>query len=337
MSAAKRTSAGVYVLAVLGLAFLVVAGAATYGYGFLPDPDNSVSAHHIQHLFFVIGGGLWGLALAQWLADRGAGGKGSSAWLFLAILAPIAAMFTMWPSTYPYIEARPFLHLLEHVVFIILAALTTFAGFRFARPAGWLFGASLAAMAAAAAIGYGVAPEPSPLIAQVAAQTAAQAAQTPGQAPAQAQAQPAAPATEPAGQPAVATPAVDGAAVFAQNCAACHQAQGSGIPGAFPPLAGHLPQLLAAAGGREYVTHVLLFGLQGQISVLGQTYNGVMPAWSQLSDAEIAAVIDHEATSWGNALPAGQAPLTAGDIASQRGLALTVEQVHAARDALGLK
>lgn len=89
----------------------------------------------------------------------------------------------------------------------------------------------------------------------------------------------------------------EGAKVYAARCASCHQPTGAGVPGAFPPLAGS-----------EYVTgkpedhaKVVLNGLNGAITVKGQSYNGVMPAWKDvLSDREIAAVVTYERNSWGN-------------------------------------
>lgn len=87
--------------------------------------------------------------------------------------------------------------------------------------------------------------------------------------------------------------APDGASVFASSCAACHQATGAGLPGAFPPLAGHAADIARLDGGRAYLTSVVLFGLQGQITVDEQTYNGVMPAQGQLSDEQVAAVLTY--------------------------------------------
>ncbi len=80
--------------------------------------------------------------------------------------------------------------------------------------------------------------------------------------------------------------AQSGQALYGQHCATCHQANGQGLPGAFPPLAGHVPEILAKKEGRTYLLDLVLFGLQGQIRVKGQTYNGAMPAWGpQLKDA----------------------------------------------------
>lgn len=84
--------------------------------------------------------------------------------------------------------------------------------------------------------------------------------------------------------------AVSGAAVFTSRCVSCHQANGQGIPGAFPPLVKS-PYVL---GEPEILAHIVLQGLQGEVQVEGQTYNGIMPPWQdQLSDEETAAVISH--------------------------------------------
>lgn len=143
-------------------------------------------------------------------------------------------------------------------------------------------------------------------------------------------------ASAPASTPAQATASANGAAVY-NNCIGCHQASGAGIPGAFPPLAGHVPEILAARGGREWLVQVMLYGLQGPITVKGTSYNGLMPAYPQLSNAEIAAVLNHIATQWGNALPAGQGAFTEAEVQAQRGKNLSAQQVLAARGQLGLR
>jgi mono/diheme cytochrome c family protein len=90
--------------------------------------------------------------------------------------------------------------------------------------------------------------------------------------------------------------AADGAAVFASRCVACHQAGGTGLPGVFPPLAGS-----NWVNGRDTtVVQILLHGIQGTLTVNGVAYNGVMPNWSSLSDAEIAAVLTYVRSQWGN-------------------------------------
>jgi len=88
-----------------------------------------------------------------------------------------------------------------------------------------------------------------------------------------------------------------GAEVYQANCASCHQATGEGIAGAFPPLKGS--EYTTQGDGSEHVK-IVLKGLQGPIKVAGKDYNGVMPAFPQLSDEDIASVVTYERRSWGN-------------------------------------
>jgi len=91
----------------------------------------------------------------------------------------------------------------------------------------------------------------------------------------------------------------DGKAIFARNCAACHQATGKGIPGAFPALAGNS----FVQGESSQVAAVLLKG------------RGGMPDFSPaLSDADIAEVLSFVRSAWGN--QAG--PLDAQEVAALR-------------------
>jgi mono/diheme cytochrome c family protein len=100
----------------------------------------------------------------------------------------------------------------------------------------------------------------------------------------------------------------DGKQLYAANCQACHQATGQGLPGVFPPLAGSP----FVTGDAELPTQILLHGLTGPVEVLGATYNGAMPAFGeQLGDAEIAALLTHIRTEWGNGAPAVDAAAVA--------------------------
>jgi mono/diheme cytochrome c family protein len=88
-----------------------------------------------------------------------------------------------------------------------------------------------------------------------------------------------------------------GAKAYEQNCASCHQTDGKGMAGSFPPLAGNP----AVTGDPAKVIHIVKYGLTGKIEVGGHAFNGIMPPWgSQLSNADIAAAITHIRTSWGN-------------------------------------
>lgn len=91
---------------------------------------------------------------------------------------------------------------------------------------------------------------------------------------------------------------VDGAQVFAARCAACHQANGKGLPGVFPPLAGSS----WITGDADTALQIVLHGMNGPIEVLGTTYNGAMPAFAgQLSDEDVGAVLSYARSQWGNA------------------------------------
>ncbi len=97
--------------------------------------------------------------------------------------------------------------------------------------------------------------------------------------------------------------------MFVQNCAPCHQVDGRGIPGAFPPLArsdylnADVPRAIGA----------IVRGLSGPITVNGTAFNSVMPA-VHLTDEDAANVLTYVYSQWGNA-----------------GTVVTAEQVRAAR------
>ncbi len=129
-----------------------------------------------------------------------------------------------------------------------------------------------------------------------------------------------------------------GEGIFTTNCVSCHQANGQGIPGAFPTLVGHAPELANADGGHEYMEKLLLYGLQGEINVSGQVYNGVMPAWAQLSDDDLANVLNYVLSSWGNAdaMSADYPAFTADSVKAQRADNLSSQQVYELRQTLNL-
>ncbi|WP_411881587.1 c-type cytochrome [Polaromonas sp. YR568] len=90
--------------------------------------------------------------------------------------------------------------------------------------------------------------------------------------------------------------AANGKQLFTANCAACHQATGKGLPGVFPPLDGSE----WVAGDERTVANILLHGITGEITVMGSTFKGAMPAFPQLSDAELAAVASYIRAEWSN-------------------------------------
>jgi mono/diheme cytochrome c family protein len=114
-----------------------------------------------------------------------------------------------------------------------------------------------------------------------------------------------------AGEPGAAGGKVDGAAVYASMCVACHQANGAGVPGVFPPLAGS-----EWVNGRDTtVAAIVLRGVEGPLTVRGVRYNAQMPSFrDRLDDAQIAALLTHLRSSWGNASP----PVSAATVAALR-------------------
>ncbi|HUZ60400.1 MAG TPA: cytochrome c [Hanamia sp.] len=80
------------------------------------------------------------------------------------------------------------------------------------------------------------------------------------------------------------------ASLYVSNCSSCHGANGSGIKGAFPPLNGSS----IVQGDKETLTKILLHGLQGQVTVKGDQYNGTMPSFgSILSDGQISDILTY--------------------------------------------
>ncbi len=91
--------------------------------------------------------------------------------------------------------------------------------------------------------------------------------------------------------------ASDGERIYQTRCASCHQEDGAGVAGVFPPLVdtdwvtGNVPRLI----------DVVLHGLSGAIEVNGQSYTGTMAPWKEtLSDEDVADVLTYIRTSWGN-------------------------------------
>ena len=97
--------------------------------------------------------------------------------------------------------------------------------------------------------------------------------------------------------PAVAGAAVDGAAVFASRCVACHQASGAGLPGVFPPLAG---SDYLKTKTKDEVIATVVNGLSGKVTVNSVEYTSVMPPWSHFNDDDIANILTYVYGSWDN-------------------------------------
>jgi mono/diheme cytochrome c family protein len=125
---------------------------------------------------------------------------------------------------------------------------------------------------------------------------------------------------------------VDGAQVFQDTCIACHEADGKGKPGEFPPLAGNRDLFLAP----DFVANVALHGIKGPIEVDGQPFDNAMPSFDFLSDQEIASVVKYVRSTWGNESirPADFSDPTPAEVAKLRAKPMTPADVHAYRQSL---
>ena len=103
-----------------------------------------------------------------------------------------------------------------------------------------------------------------------------------------------------------------GKKIFSANCQTCHQANGQGVPGQYPPLAGSE----FTTGGSRRPAMIVMKGLQGPVKVKGQQYGtAVMQPWDKtLTDQKIADVLTYERSEWGNQA----SPVTADQIATLR-------------------
>ena len=108
------------------------------------------------------------------------------------------------------------------------------------------------------------------------------------------------------------TPAERGAKIYSANCATCHQANGLGVGGQYPPL---VDTEIINGGARRHVM-IVLKGLQGPVTVKGQHYgSAVMQPWEKtLTDQKVADVVTYERSAWGN----HGTPVTADGVAALR-------------------
>ncbi|QEC80603.1 cytochrome c [Mucilaginibacter ginsenosidivorax] len=87
-----------------------------------------------------------------------------------------------------------------------------------------------------------------------------------------------------------------GAPIFAENCAACHQADGMGIPSMNPPLA----KTTFVLGDKVKLIKIILNGFSDDVDINGQRYSNTMAAHDFLKDQEIADLLTYIRNSFGN-------------------------------------
>ncbi|SFM99312.1 cytochrome c oxidase cbb3-type subunit 2 [Chitinophaga sp. YR627] len=93
-----------------------------------------------------------------------------------------------------------------------------------------------------------------------------------------------------------ASPVLNGAELYANNCQSCHQPNGEGLKGAFPPLKG---SKIVLNDDPELMVDIIMNGYTGRM----QEGFGEMPAvgtLNKLTPGEVAAIMNHERSSWGN-------------------------------------
>lgn len=131
------------------------------------------------------------------------------------------------------------------------------------------------------------------------------------------------------------TARADGHNIFISDCAVCHQPDGKGAPSVYPPLADSVGRYVALKEGRAYVIDVVSFGMGGKIESGGDSFEGDMPPWPQLSDQDVADVLTYVLTGLNaKLLPADFKPISADEVKAERAKQLNAAAIHTERDAL---
>lgn len=97
----------------------------------------------------------------------------------------------------------------------------------------------------------------------------------------------------------------EGRVVYESNCQSCHQPDGSGISGLFPPLLDN-----PAVSDTTYLRDVIANGREGELVVGGVTYNGVMQSFSALSEEQVDALVAYVQLGLGAPAPTPSEPTT---------------------------
>lgn len=87
-----------------------------------------------------------------------------------------------------------------------------------------------------------------------------------------------------------------GKALYKKYCLTCHQANGSGVTGIFPPLG----QGSWVGKNPTELINMIVKGLSGEIEVNGETYKNSMPPQNKITDEELAEVLTYVRSNFGN-------------------------------------
>jgi mono/diheme cytochrome c family protein len=127
----------------------------------------------------------------------------------------------------------------------------------------------------------------------------------------------------------------DGHNIFISNCAVCHQPDGKGAPSVYPPLADSVGRYVVLKNGRAYLIDVVSFGMGGKIEAGGDSFEGDMPPWPQLSDQDVADVLTYVLTGLNaKLLPADFKPISADEVKAERAKQLNAAAIHTERDSV---
>jgi mono/diheme cytochrome c family protein len=105
---------------------------------------------------------------------------------------------------------------------------------------------------------------------------------------------------------------VPGAKLYNTHCASCHQRDGKGDELRFPPLAGSE----WVNGDPSRLIRIILEGARGPMQVAGKSYNNIMPGFSFLRDEDVAEVLSHIRSSFGNQ----SKPISPKEVSAVRGM-----------------
>ena len=91
-------------------------------------------------------------------------------------------------------------------------------------------------------------------------------------------------------------PYKQGAILYTNFCANCHMDDGTGLQGLIPPLA----EADFVRDNQDKLACIIRKGMEGPVVVNGRTYDQPMVGFEELSDFEIANIVNYINHSWGN-------------------------------------